>query len=90
MACGVPVVQPRRGAFPEIIEKTSGGVLVEPDNCDSLAEGILAIHQNPSLGAELSRNGYSGVREYFSIARMADRSLEVYDRLRSPALAEPV
>jgi glycosyltransferase involved in cell wall biosynthesis len=90
MACGVPVVQPRRGAFPEIIEKTSGGLLVEPDNCDSLAEGILAIHQNPSLAAELSRNGFAGVREHHSVARMADRSLEVYDRLRSAVLAEPV
>ena len=28
MACGIPVVQPRHGAFPEMVEKTSGGVLV--------------------------------------------------------------
>ena len=32
MASGVPVVQPRRGAFPEILEKTRGGLLVEPDD----------------------------------------------------------
>ena len=31
MATGVPVVQPRRGAFPEIVETTGGGLLVEPD-----------------------------------------------------------
>ena len=31
MASGVPVVQPRRGAFPEIIESTGGGLIVEPD-----------------------------------------------------------
>jgi glycosyltransferase involved in cell wall biosynthesis len=29
MACGVPVVQPRRGAFTEVIQKTRGGMLVE-------------------------------------------------------------
>jgi Glycosyltransferase len=28
MASGVPVVQPRRGAFTEIVEKTGGGLLV--------------------------------------------------------------
>ena len=28
MACGVPVVQPSHGAFPEILAKTSGGLLV--------------------------------------------------------------
>ena len=33
-----PVVQPRRGAFTEIIERTGGGLLVEPTT-DALAEG---------------------------------------------------
>ncbi|MGH9315192.1 MAG: glycosyltransferase family 4 protein, partial [Vicinamibacterales bacterium] len=32
MACGVPVVQPRRGAFVEILQKTGGGLLVPPDD----------------------------------------------------------
>ena len=40
MACGVPVVQPRRGAFTEVVERTGGGVLVEPDDPDSLAEAL--------------------------------------------------
>ena len=31
MASGVPVVQPRRGAFTEIVERTGGGLLCEPD-----------------------------------------------------------
>ena len=30
LACGVPVVQPAHGAFPEMIERTGGGILVEP------------------------------------------------------------
>ena len=41
MATGVPVVQPRRGAFPEIVENTGGGVIVEPDDPDALADGFL-------------------------------------------------
>ena len=40
MACGVPVVQPGHGAFPEMLAKTSGGILVEPDDTQSLAEGL--------------------------------------------------
>src|SRR5665647_2166818 len=40
MASGVAVVQPRRGAFPEILGKTGGGLLVEPDDAASLAEAI--------------------------------------------------
>ena len=43
MACGVPVVQPRRGAFTEIVENTGGGLLVAPDDAESLAAGIERI-----------------------------------------------
>jgi glycosyltransferase involved in cell wall biosynthesis len=78
MACGVPLVQPRRGAFTEIVEKTSGGLLVEPDDAQSLAQGILNIYQDRKLASELGANGARGVREYYSAAYMADRALEAY------------
>ena len=79
MACGVPVVQPRRGAFPEIVEKTGGGLLVEPDDPKSLAEGILRIYRDPALAEKLGESGFHKVREHYSVARMADRALEVYE-----------
>ena len=79
MACGVPVVQPRRGAFTEIVERTSGGLLVKPDDPDSLAEGILEIFQNRSLAKELGDSGLRGVREHYSAVHMADRALEAYE-----------
>jgi len=78
MACGVPVVQPRRGAFPEILEKTGGGILVESGDAASLAEGIYKLWKNPELAAELGRRGAQGVREHYSAARMAARALEAY------------
>lgn len=79
MACGVPLVQPRRGAFTEIVEKTSGGLLVEPDDAQSLAQGILKIYQDRKLADELGRNGARGVREHYSAAHMADRAQEAYE-----------
>jgi glycosyltransferase involved in cell wall biosynthesis len=79
MACGVPLVQPRRGGFTEIIEKTSGGLLVEPDDPDSLAAGILQLYLDPALAGQLGQNGYQKVREHYSVARMADRALEAYE-----------
>jgi len=84
MVCGVPLVQPRRGAFTEIVEKTSGGLLVEPDDAQSLAQGILKIYQDRKLASELGANGARGVREYYSAAHMADRALEAYERVLSP------
>jgi len=79
MACGIPVVQPARGAFPEIVEKTGGGILVEPDDAESLAQGILRLAQDPALAAKLGQSGYQSVREHYSVTRMADRALEVYE-----------
>jgi glycosyltransferase involved in cell wall biosynthesis len=83
MACGVPVVQPRRGAFIEIVEKTGGGLLVEPDSSESLAEGILKIYREPALGEKLGLNGFENVRRHYSVAHMADRALEVYESITS-------
>lgn len=78
MACGVPLVQPRRGAFTEIIEKTRGGLLVEPDDSGALADGIFKLYRNRTLASELGENGFKAVREHYSVARMADDALEVY------------
>jgi glycosyltransferase involved in cell wall biosynthesis len=81
MACGVPVVEPRRGAFPEMLEKTGGGILVEPDDPASLADGIYRLWRDPGLRAELGRRGAQGVREHYSAARMAARALDVYSSI---------
>jgi len=81
MASGVPVVQPRAGAFPEILEKTGGGVLVKADSVASLADGIYGLWRDPALAAELGRRGAQGVREHFSAAQMAARALEAYQAI---------
>jgi glycosyltransferase involved in cell wall biosynthesis len=81
MANGVPVVQPRRGAFPEILQKTGGGILVEPDDTASLAQGILSLWKDPKLVQELGHRGAQGVREHYSASRMAARALEVYSSI---------
>jgi len=78
MANGVPVVEPRRGAFPEILQKTGGGILVGPDDAASLAQGIFSLWKDPALAEELGKRGAEGVREHYSASRMATRALEVY------------
>jgi len=90
MACGVPLVQPRRGAFTEIIENTGGGLLVQPDDPQSLADGILKIVREKQLAEELSANGFRGVREHYSAANMADRVLEAYESVICPTPSIPV
>jgi glycosyltransferase involved in cell wall biosynthesis len=79
MACGVPAVQPRHGAFPEVIAKTGGGILVEPDNAEALAEGLHALYRDRPRREALGRAAVEGVRRHYDVARMADAAIAVYE-----------
>lgn len=85
MACGVPVVQPRRGGFTEVVEKTGGGLLVKPDDPEAIAEGIREIYRNKELAAELSAKGFRGVRQHYTAAQMADKLLIAFQSVTSVA-----
>ena len=85
MAAGVPVVQPRRGAFIEVVERTHGGILVTPDDPDALADGLRALSADPLHAAQLGAAAYDGVRAHYTIQQSAGRLLDVYGALRSKA-----
>jgi glycosyltransferase involved in cell wall biosynthesis len=78
MAAGIPVVQPRRGAFTEIVESTGGGILVEPDNPEQLAHALHELWKDPAKRLDLGSRGYAGVRAHYSAAQMAESALSVY------------
>jgi glycosyltransferase involved in cell wall biosynthesis len=86
LANGVPAVQPRHGAFPEILEATGGGRLFEPGNADDLARVLAELVRDPAEAARLGAAGADGVRRHYGVARMADAMERVYASLR-PARA---
>lgn len=79
MANGVPVVLPSHGAFPEMLARAGGGVLVEPENPKELAARLEELLTNPANRAELAKKGQHGVREFFSAEVMARESLAVFE-----------
>jgi glycosyltransferase involved in cell wall biosynthesis len=79
MASGVPVVQPRRGAFVEVVERTGGGLLVAPDDPEALAEGLHALWRDPGKAEDLATRAFNGVRAHYTIAASATRLLDVYE-----------
>jgi glycosyltransferase involved in cell wall biosynthesis len=81
MANGVPVVQPRRGAFPEIVDRTGGGLIVETDDEEALAEGLLTVWRDPARAEALGEAGAAGVREHYSVGRMAEEAEAIYRSL---------
>jgi glycosyltransferase involved in cell wall biosynthesis len=87
MASGTPVVQPRRGAFTEIVEKTGGGILVQPDDPEDLARGLLELWENADRRRNLGAQAYEGVRRHYSVTQMVDAALAVYGSLLKPGEA---
>ncbi len=80
LANGVPVVQPRHGSFPELIDATGGGLLVEPGNPADLARGLRLLLQDPNLRGNHGRKGKEAVQDRFHAEAMADQTLAVYQR----------
>jgi glycosyltransferase involved in cell wall biosynthesis len=81
MATGVPVVQPNHGAFPEMLRKTGGGILARSEQPQDIADAILEIWRDPATAAAMGRRGATGVREHYTIGRMAEAMTEVYGEL---------
>jgi glycosyltransferase involved in cell wall biosynthesis len=78
MACGVPVVQPNHGAFPEIIERTGGGVLARSASGADIADAIGELWKDRARAQELGRRGADGVRNHYTVRHMADGVLDAY------------
>ena len=81
MACGVPVVAPRRGTYTELLERTGGGVLVEPENLAALEQTLEQLAGDRARLAELGQRAADGVREHYTTGEMTTRALDVYERL---------
>jgi glycosyltransferase involved in cell wall biosynthesis len=76
-ANGVPVVQPRHGTFPELIEAAGGGVLVHPDDPADLAQALRRLMDQPDQARDMARRGHEAVRTRFHAAAMAEETLRV-------------
>src|ERR1043166_2318978 len=83
MAAGVPVVQPRSGAFPELIEATGGGVICEAGDAMALADAIEELLLNPQRARALGQSGRQAVQEKFSAEAMARETVRVFEDVKS-------
>jgi len=78
MACGVPVVQPNHGAFPEMMARTGGGVLARSESGADVADALYDLWKDPARAAALGRDGAAGVRRHYTVRHMAEGVLKVY------------
>ena len=75
MAAGVPVIQPDRCAFREIVERSGGGLVVE-DSTRALSDAFVRLVLNPEELRRLSVCAAEGARRAFSVEAMAKGILQ--------------
>ncbi len=78
LASGVPVVLPRRGAFPELIQATGGGILYDGDGPEPLAAALGELLADPARARELGTRGRQAVQRHFAVEVTARKTIEVY------------
>jgi len=80
MASGVPVVQPKLGAFPEIVEKSKGGIIYENNTPEALALALKNLLNQDDKLYELAISARKGVKKEFNIYTQADKLIGIYSQ----------
>ncbi|MDH3583399.1 MAG: glycosyltransferase family 4 protein [Phycisphaerae bacterium] len=88
-AAGLPVVQPRHAAFPELLEATGGGVLCEPNDPQALADAIEILLLRPEEAHRLGQLGRRRVEEAFTLEHMAEATLSILEQVVAHPIAHP-
>jgi glycosyltransferase involved in cell wall biosynthesis len=81
MAWGKPVVASQVMAIPEIVSHEETGLLVPPGDATSLAQALLRLMQDPLLCHRLGMAGQRRVERTFTVERMVQQTVCVYDQL---------
>ena len=81
MACGVPVVATRVGAFETLVPEGKTGLLVPPDDIPALEKAVRSALSDTKKLAAWSAEGLRYVARDFSIEREAAALVDLYRRL---------
>jgi glycosyltransferase involved in cell wall biosynthesis len=80
MAAGVPVVLPRHGAFPELIDQSGGGLLFEPGETEQLVAHWIDLLSDNERRIELGKRGQRFVHSERNAMSMAEATSELIQR----------
>jgi len=78
MACRIPIVTTPVGSIGEIVADGQTGLLVPPQNVESLRATLERLRADPDLRERLARAGYEQARARFGSAIMLDRMERIF------------
>ena len=77
----LPVIAPRLGAYPEIIEDGVNGLLFSPGDHVDLAKKIKILSLDNDLCRQLGKNGYQKLKEKYSPEIHYEHLISLYRQL---------
>ena len=81
MACARPVVGTDAGGIPEVVVDGETGHVVPPRDADALAEALIDLLANDERARTFAAAGFERVRHRFSVERMVQDTLVVYEQI---------
>lgn len=90
MAVGCPVIFSRRTSGPEVVQDGEDGLLVDPENPESIAGAITRLLEDDALAERLSRKGREKAERAFSLDSLVVQNESFYrECLRAYAGSHP-
>jgi glycosyltransferase involved in cell wall biosynthesis len=83
MAAAKPIVATRVGAIPEIVVDGETGLLVPPRDPIALAQALRHLIMNPGLACDLGRCGRQQLEQRFTVRKMVEDTVRVYQSVMS-------
>jgi glycosyltransferase involved in cell wall biosynthesis len=80
-ASSLPVVATAAGGIPEAVVDGETGFLVPPENPEALAKAVSALLADPALARAMGEAARNRVLREFSVSRMVEGNLAVYQEL---------
>ena len=82
-AMRTPVVATKIASIPDLLGQGERGVLIEPKNALSLAEGVLKIMRNSEIANHLVENARSFCLKELTVDKMMDSTIAIYEEVAS-------
>jgi glycosyltransferase involved in cell wall biosynthesis len=77
LAAGRPIIGAVRGEARDILSRSGGALVVEPENGDQIAHAIEQLRRDPTLRAQLSQRGRAFAVEHYDRDALAARYLDL-------------
>lgn len=80
---------PSTGSAAKAIEKSHGGIVVEPENPEALANQILALYHNPELATRLGKQGRQYAIERYSFEQALTQYEDLFEKVVKLSAVKP-